>query len=100
VPLEAMASGKPVIAYGKGGVLETVVPLKKSGNGNPTGMFFYEQSPEALAEAVRDFEAHRGRFDPIRIHEHAKPFDRQNFKDKIHQFVMSKVQEFKETIHA
>ncbi len=100
VPLEAMASGKPVIAYGKGGVLETVTPLKNPGNGNSTGLFFYEQLPEALAQAVRDFEAHRALFDPIRLHEHVKPFDRQNFREKIHQFIMSKFQEFKEMTHA
>lgn len=49
-PLEAMASGRPVIAYAAGGVLETVVE-------GDTGFFFREQTPEALATAVRDFEA-------------------------------------------
>ena len=48
VPLEAMASGKPVIAYGKGGVLETVIPLNPvvpiDGAASPTGVFFYEQT--------------------------------------------------------
>ncbi len=53
-PVEAQASGTPVIAYGAGGVPETVVssedPAKR------TGVFFYEQTPEALRDAVREFE--------------------------------------------
>jgi glycosyltransferase involved in cell wall biosynthesis len=47
VPLETMASGKPVIAYGSGGVLETAVPLQKSGLQPPTGAFFNVQTPES-----------------------------------------------------
>jgi glycosyltransferase involved in cell wall biosynthesis len=49
-PLEAMASGRPVIAYAAGGVLETVVD-------GETGFFFHDQTADALANAVRDFEA-------------------------------------------
>jgi len=49
-PLEAMASGRPVIAYGEGGVLESVVE-------NKTGFFFYEQTAEALASSILNFEA-------------------------------------------
>lgn len=53
-PVEAQACGTPVIAYGAGGVLETVVssedPAKR------TGVFFHEQTPEALSHAVREFE--------------------------------------------
>jgi glycosyltransferase involved in cell wall biosynthesis len=49
-PLEAMASGRPVIAYAAGGALETVID-------GETGFFFHEQTPEALANAVRQFEA-------------------------------------------
>lgn len=52
-PLEANASGTPVIAYGKGGVLETMIPY---GVKRPTGLFFEEQSVESLAEAVVYFE--------------------------------------------
>jgi len=106
VPLEAMACGKPVIAYGKGGVLETVVPLKKAGStgstqgADPTGLFFYEQTPESLIDAVQLFEGSRDRFDPVRIREHVKPFDRSIFKDKISRFVRTKHQEFIERRHA
>jgi glycosyltransferase involved in cell wall biosynthesis len=100
VPLEAMACGKPVIAYGKGGVLETVVPLQKSGGKFPTGVFFYEQTQEALIEVVRYFEFHRTQFDPVRIREHVKPFDRQRFKEKIYRCIQLKYQEFNEARHA
>lgn len=100
VPLEAMACGKPVIAYGRGGVLETIVPLQNPGATYPTGVFFDEQSPESLIEAVRYFEIHREQFDPVRIREHARPFDRHRFKEKIRQFVMMKLEEFRESGHA
>jgi glycosyltransferase involved in cell wall biosynthesis len=54
VPLEAHACGRPVLAYGKSGVLETVIPLKASAenDGAPTGIFFSEQTPEHLIKAV------------------------------------------------
>jgi glycosyltransferase involved in cell wall biosynthesis len=107
VPLEAMASGKAVIAYGRGGVLETVIPLDQglgvSGQGSgeePTGVFFYEQTPAALIEAIRYFEKHRDLFDPYKIREHVRPFDRQHFKEKVYQYIQSKFQEFKEIPHA
>ena len=76
VPLEAMASGRPVIAYAKGGVLETVV------NGH-TGMFFNEQTEDALIEAVNNFEADKGRFSSERITEHARRFDKVVFQRKL-----------------
>lgn len=100
VPLEAMACGKPVIAYAKGGVLETVIPLNQGSRERPTGIFFYEQTPDALIEAVRWFESHRDQFDPVKIREQVRPFDRQQFKEKINQYIQLKYQEFKETHHA
>jgi len=81
-PLEAMASGRPVIAYAKGGALETVVPLgvKES---VPTGLFFAEQTPGSLAEAVRYFEKNEGSFDGASIREYALKFDKAVFKKNI-----------------
>jgi glycosyltransferase involved in cell wall biosynthesis len=70
VPVEAMASGRPVIAFAKGGALETVVDGK-------TGVFFHEQTCESLLSAIR--KAEHIAFDSIAISEHAKKFDRQNF---------------------
>jgi glycosyltransferase involved in cell wall biosynthesis len=54
LPVEAMACGTPVIAFGRGGVTETVVPV---GSAEPTGVFFDEQSVEAVRRAVDRFEA-------------------------------------------
>ena len=76
VPVEAQASGAPVIAYGRGGVLETVVPAG-GGPGPATGVFFHEESPEALAEAVRGFEALR--FDPDALRSSAQRFSPERF---------------------
>jgi glycosyltransferase involved in cell wall biosynthesis len=100
VPLEVMASGRPVIAYGKGGVLETVVPLNSptteaagislahnemSSVKTPTqtGVFFYEQSVDALVEAIELFESRVGEFSAQAIRAHVKPFDRGHFKERM-----------------
>jgi glycosyltransferase involved in cell wall biosynthesis len=77
VPVEAMAAGRPVIAYGAGGVLETVSPL--GGEAPPTGVFFHEQRVEALVEAIRRFEAAADRFDPRVLRARAERFDRARF---------------------
>lgn len=76
VPLEAMASGRPVIAFGRGGALETVVD-------GTTGLFFHEQSVEALVDAVRRYERLESTFDPEAIRRHAEAFDRNVFKEKV-----------------
>ena len=85
-PLEAQASGRPVIAYGSGGALETVV-------GGKTGVFFEEQKIDSLIEAVNKFE--RIEFDPVKIRSHAEQFDVSVFKRKIAEFVESKYSEWK-----
>jgi len=79
--LEAQASGRPVIAYAAGGVLESVVE-------GVTGTFFCEQSPEALAAAVKKFDSLE--FDPKKIRKHAEKFDVEVFKRKIKNFVEEK----------
>lgn len=70
VPVEAMASGRPVIAYGKGGATETVVA-------GETGVFFDTQSVEAIIAAVRRLETMD--IDPARIAAHARQFGREQF---------------------
>jgi len=74
VPLEAMASGRPVIAYRAGGALETIVD-------GETGIFFEEQSEIDLALAIGKY--YQTEFNPQRIREHAQKFDKVNFKTKI-----------------
>lgn len=76
VPLEAMASGKPVIAFREGGALETVVE-------GETGVFFDQQSPESLAAAVERFETQAGNFVPEKIRVHAEKFGADVFRDGI-----------------
>ncbi|EHS49492.1 glycosyl transferase group 1 [Rhizobium sp. PDO1-076] len=73
VPVEAMASGRPVIAYGRGGAMDTVV------HGH-TGILFKEQSVESLIDAVEIFEAMEHRFRPEAIQMHASQFSVLNFK--------------------
>jgi glycosyltransferase involved in cell wall biosynthesis len=70
-PLEAQATGRPVIAYAKGGVLETVTPR--------TGLFFTEQTPDALAAAVRQFEAWETIFRPDEARAQAQRFSKAAF---------------------
>ncbi len=76
VPLEAMASGRPVLAYGAGGALETVVP-------GVTGRFFFAQTPEAIVEAVRAFRAEEARYDPVRIRRWAETFALPRFLERL-----------------
>ncbi|MEY4426696.1 MAG: hypothetical protein RL535_994, partial [Pseudomonadota bacterium] len=81
VPVEAQACGTPVIAFGKGGALETVVPIGTAGK-SPTGMFFNEQNALSIIQAVIDFEANASHFVPAKIHDHAQDFAIPKFKEK------------------
>lgn len=79
VPLEVMASGRPVIACARGGALDTVVPGK-------TGILFEEQTVEGLIRAVTRFEAVETHFDPHRIRAHAERFGRPRFVAELQSF--------------
>ena len=85
VPLEAMAAGRPVIAFAAGGALETVVPL--GGDEPPTGVFFHEQTVDALIAAIASFEEQAGRFVPKALRARAEVFDRPRFKEQIATYV-------------
>jgi glycosyltransferase involved in cell wall biosynthesis len=84
VPLEAMATGKPVAAFGKGGALETVIDGK-------TGVFFKEQTAEALSSALRSL--HAISFDPESIRKHALQFSRRYYMEKMKDFIDGKVRQ-------
>jgi glycosyltransferase involved in cell wall biosynthesis len=82
--LEAQAAGRPVLAFGRGGAAETVVPCGSPEEaGSATGVFFPRQTPEDLAAAVRRFEASEPRFDPARIRAHAERFSPERFRAEI-----------------
>jgi glycosyltransferase involved in cell wall biosynthesis len=78
VPLEAQACGRPVVAYARGGALETVVP-------GETGFLVEDPSPAAFADAVR--RAMDRRFDATAIRRHAERFGRARFGDEIEAIV-------------
>ncbi len=82
VPVEAQACGTPVIAYGRGGALETVIPWpgnQQQGH-YPTGLFFEEQTAESLVDAVGQFERIAGELDAEKICQHAQMFSVEAFK--------------------
>jgi len=76
--VEAMASGRPVIAYQRGGATETVVE-------NRTGLFFSEQIPEDLEAVIRRFRSED--FNSVEIKEYAQQFSVDNFKKQITEFI-------------
>jgi glycosyltransferase involved in cell wall biosynthesis len=81
-PLEAQASGRPVIAYGAGGALASVVE-------GVTGLFFHEQTVESLAAVLASFNERA--FDPQTIRNHAIEFDLPRFQRRILQFIEAKM---------
>lgn len=80
VPLEAMAAGAPVIAFSKGGALETVID-------GETGIFFHEQTKEALISAINKLESGQIQFCSTKLNQHAKKFGKNNFKKQIQKFI-------------
>jgi len=93
-PLEAQASGRPVVAFGRGGALETVVPLEEYLDGRKdffSGTFFQEQTETALMEAVERLEQHAHLLNPSKIRNHALQFDREVFKERIIQSISEKI---------
>jgi glycosyltransferase involved in cell wall biosynthesis len=84
VALEAQAAGRPVIAFGCGGALETVVAASPDADAvSATGVLFERQSAECLVDAVHRFEALEARFDPARIRAHAERFSPERFRTEI-----------------
>jgi len=92
VPVEAMASGRPVVALGRGGALETVVGPGDADGRPPTGVLFAERSVEGLLAGIGLFEKHEASFDPARIRAHALAFDRATFDDRLDAWIASHVE--------
>ena len=94
-PLEAQACGKQVIAFGKGGALETVIGLDHTQptNANATGIFFYEQTPEALRKTISIFEKMRDRFDARKCRDNVLRFDRAIYQQSMQNYIQSVITE-------
>jgi glycosyltransferase involved in cell wall biosynthesis len=94
VPVEAQSYGRPVVAYGHGGSLETVVGIDTPTEGkSPTGVFFTEQTVESVCEAILRFEEVESRFDPVAIQEHASRFSRSRFEHDFGNLVSEVIDE-------
>ncbi|WP_341350738.1 glycosyltransferase family 4 protein [Sabulibacter ruber] len=87
-PVEAQACGTPVIAFGKGGVLETVT--------SQTGIFFPSQDKENLKQAVKLFEEKQDLFDQNEIRSSVLRFNQKRFREQVRQFVFEKFDELKQ----
>jgi glycosyltransferase involved in cell wall biosynthesis len=88
-PIQAMAAGRPVIAYAAGGALETVIPGR-------TGALFYEQTAQSIIEAVKQFDEQS--YDPWAISAFAAHFDTAEFKRKMLRFVEEKLEQRKKEL--
>jgi glycosyltransferase involved in cell wall biosynthesis len=85
-PLETQASGRPVIAYGAGGALASIIE-------GVTGAFFYQQTVESMTEVLSAFDERQ--YDPQTIRNHALEFDKPRFHRRILQFIEAKMSEGK-----
>jgi len=86
VPVEAQAFGRPVIAYGHGGSLETMRVGDRLGSPD-TGVFFHKQDAESVMDGIRRFEAREDSFSPREIQKHARKFDKAVFKKRMREVV-------------
>ena len=86
-PIEAQAAGTPVIGYRRGGILETVLE-------GETGLFYDDQTPESLINAVNQFETSGIQFDTVRMHQHAEKFSKERFKAGMQAYVNQRWTDF------
>lgn len=83
--VEAQACGTPVICFGRGGVLDSVIPGK-------TGLFFNLQNAASIQQTVEAFERTQDTFDPREIRSHAEAFSAERFRHQFQEFVMGEAQ--------
>ncbi|MCD6174188.1 MAG: glycosyltransferase [Planctomycetes bacterium] len=88
VPLEAQACGKPVIAYGKGGALETVIGLDDPDTA-PTGVFFHHQTATDLQAAIDCFEDNTAVFIPQNCRQNSERFNQTRYKSEMTEFIQN-----------
>jgi hypothetical protein len=77
-----MSAGRPVIAFAGGGALESVVA-------GQTGVFFGEQTPDSVKEAINHFQTLK--FDSQKIRKHAEKFSKERFKKELNEFIQAKL---------
>jgi glycosyltransferase involved in cell wall biosynthesis len=96
VPVEAQSFGRPVVAFAKGGALETVAGLNVGSDflAGSTGVFFSQQTPESLVAAIQYFESVEPRFSPTAIRAHAEQFDESHFVETFSRFIREKLVDF------
>ena len=94
IPVEAQACGTPVVAYGKGGALETVRGLDQE---NPTGLFFLEQKVDSLIEAVGRFEK-ADRLSPSICRQNTIRFSPERFRNEFSSFVEKEWERFQQRV--
>jgi glycosyltransferase involved in cell wall biosynthesis len=97
VPLEAQACGTPVIAYGKGALLETINDL--SGTEEPTGVFFQSQTVDSIRDAVERFEKNKDKFTSTACRKNAERFSPEVFRESFTRFVNDKYEQFRKALH-
>ena len=90
VPVEAQACGTPVIAYGRGGIEDTIIPASGNNWGQATGILFSEQTVVSLIEAIRQFERWELNFQAGVLRHHAESFGRERFKKQVSDYVSEK----------
>jgi glycosyltransferase involved in cell wall biosynthesis len=88
-PLEAQACGTPVLAYGRGGVLETIRDLHEP---QPTGILFPEQTVSSLTNAVEQFEREGGQIDSDTCRQNALRFGAERFRNELRNYVNRRLQ--------
>jgi glycosyltransferase involved in cell wall biosynthesis len=91
VPLEAQACGTPVIAFGKGGVLESLRGLEQA---EPTAVFFKEQTVPAVSQGIEEFEAEQHRIQPVACRDNALRFGAERFRSQLHNYVEAQWRQF------
>jgi len=91
-PVEAQACGTPVIAFGKGGVSETIRGLDRQ---TPTGVFFYEQTLPSLIASVQQFEEAKHSITPRACRDNAMRFSSERFRHEFHQYALEQYELYK-----
>jgi glycosyltransferase involved in cell wall biosynthesis len=89
VPVEAIACGKPVVAFARGGALETVIDRQDL----KTGVLFNEQTTDSLVDAVERLD--KTTFDPQAMRSFALGFDKEIYKQKMKEFIMQRWEEYR-----